>query len=229
MALLPGWSARAILVPSPVRHRNTMTSRLTRLLVPSAILASAIFAPLVIHAQNSAGLVGSRYAEVWGFYEDVDIRGVDDGLGLGVRANFPVHAAIDIAVSGAMETIDTNDFEEQNLVATVVAHWDARDLTPYVTAGIGNVWQSVTVAGDKISDDEAIYLAGLGVEAPIGDRTALDAHATYHRYASGDLGDYWIYGVSLNHRFTDRIAGTAAVNFRESDSILFSAGVAFLW
>ena len=192
-----------------------------------AIFGAAIFAPTLLNAQSSPGLIGERYAEISAFYEDVDIAGVDNGLGIGLRANFPVTSALDIAISGAMEEIDTNDFREQNLFASVIAHWDARDLTPYLAAGIGNIWQSVTITGDKISEDEAVYFAGLGVEAPIGDRTALDAHATYHRYASDDAGDYWIYGLSLNHWFSEKLAGTASVNFRDSDSILYSVGVAF--
>jgi hypothetical protein len=195
--------------------------------IRAAIFSTAIFAPAVLNAQSSAGLIGERYAEVSAFYEDVDIAGVDNGLGIGLRANFPVTTALDIAINGAMEEIDTNDYQEQNLFASVIAHWDARDLTPYLVAGIGNVWQSVTVAGEKISEDEAVYLAGAGIEAPIGDRTALDARATYHRYASDDGGDYWIYGLSLNHWFSEKLAGTAAVSFRDSDSILYSVGVAF--
>lgn len=197
------------------------------ILTRAGIFAVAIFAPALLNAQSQAGLIGERFAEVSAFYEDVDIAGVDNGLGVGVRANFPVSTALDIAVSGAMEKIDTNDYEEQNLFASVIAHWDARDLTPYVVAGLGTIWQSVTVAGEEISADEAVYLAGLGVEAPVGDSTALDLRATYHRYTDDDLGDYWIYGLSLNHWFSQKLAGTATVSFRDGDSILYSVGAAF--
>jgi hypothetical protein len=107
-----------------------------------------------------------------------------------------------------------------------VAHYNAKDITPYALIGIGNIWQSVTIEGDKISEDEAVYALGAGIEAPIGDRTALDFRATYYKYASDDLGHYWIYGASLNHWFSDRIGATLAANFRESDSTIFSLGIA---
>lgn len=205
----------------------TRTPRhLARIFIIAAAGCSGVLLPRLL-AQAPIGLIGSRHVEASVFYEDIDAAGVDDGLGLAVRANIPLHPVLDLAISGAHEEIDTNDFRERSVFATLVAHWNARDITPYVTLGAGNVWQSVRIDGEKISEDEAVFAAGLGFEAPVADRTALDGRVTYHRYADNDLDAYWIYGLGLNHGFTERVVGTVSVQFRESDSIIVSVGAAF--
>jgi hypothetical protein len=207
---------KAVLLHSIPRMRHLGVSLLA--------LAAGIFVPSSIQAQAPTGLIGARYAGVSLFFENIREEGIDDGWGIAVRANLPLHAAIDLSISGVQEEIDTNRFRERNAFATLTAHWAFKDLTPFVSGSVGQVWQSAVVDGVKYSDDEPIYAVSAGVEAPIADRTAFDLRVTYHKYFSGDLGDYWITSAGLNHWLTDRVAVTGSVGFREGDSTIFSLG-----
>lgn len=196
----------------------------------AAVVGAAVIFGARLSAQITPGLIGTRYVEGTFFLEDIKEAGIDNGTGFGVRANLPIGANLDGSIATSIENIDTGDFQEKQLAATLTGHWavgQSGESRVFADSTLGNVWQSSKWAGVKYSEDHAFYGVGVGMEVPAGDATAALFKVAYNRYFKSSLGHYWLYTIGLNHRMNDKFSILGAVTFRDSDSIIYSFGGAF--
>jgi len=197
----------------------------SRSILSAIALASFLGVVGSLSAQIQAGFLGRRTVSITGFLEDFDTSGIADGNGVSLAANLPLTSNFDLGLSGYHEWISTNSFREKQLAASVIAYYEMSGFKPFADISVGNVWQSSTVRGIRYSDNNGFYSFGAGVEAPISDSTALTARVGHSEYFDAALGGHWNYVFGISHWFTEKAAVLVSVNFRESDSLIYSFGV----
>jgi hypothetical protein len=198
-------------------HRN---------LLRIAMLGAALVATASLSAQIQAGLLGKRTIGLSGFAEYIRTSNIDNGSGALLGVNLPLGANFDFGFSGTYESIPTNNFNEQQLFASLTAYQELDSFKPFVDVSAGNIWQASRVGDFQYSDNKSVYAIGAGAEAPISDTTAIVGRISYNAYFDTKLGHHWTYSLGINHWLTERVAAVASVAFRGSDSIIYTVGLA---
>jgi hypothetical protein len=191
-----------------------------------AVLGAALVATASLSAQIQAGLLGKRTVGLAGFAEYIRTSNIDNGSGALLGVNLPLSANFDFGFSGSYESIPTNNFNEQQLFASLTAYQELDSFKPFVDVSVGNDWQASKVGDFKYSANKSVYAIGTGAEAPISDTTAFVGRISYNAYFDTKLGHHWTYSLGINHWLTEKVAAVASVAFRGSDSIIYTVGLA---
>lgn len=178
-------------------------------------------------AQMDPGFLGKRYVGAGLFFESVNDADLDAGTGFLGTANLPLGPFIDINGFASYERFNNYDIRDERLGATIVAYKELDYFKPFIEGGVAGTWQSSTFGGITYKRHDGIYIAGLGVEAAIGRATALFLKADFNKYFDSDNGDYWTYTAGVNTWFNEKIGGSFTVAFNESETTVFTFGLAY--
>lgn len=191
----------------------------------SVCISIALLLAGTASAQIQAGLLGQRYAGVSVFTESLRDRNISNGNGGDLSVNLPAATNLDFAFGGSYERFSDYSVEDKRLFGTIRAHHDLNGFRPFVDLSLIGTWQSSKVGSYSYSSNDGIWAAGVGVEVPVADATAIIGRAAYQKYFKSENGHYWTYSMGLQHWFTERLGGQISVLFWESDSVIYSAGL----
>lgn len=172
---------------------------------------------------NSASLLGVQYVEVGFGYLDIN-NSATDAFALGADVNVPLTANLDLNVGYGYGWAENNGSLYANSVsADLVAYLTEGALRPFVTGGLGYVWESNSLGGDEY----ATWDVGVGAEYSFNDTTSVAALVSYDDdFESGD--NHSISGtVQANHWFTSTLAGTIGVSWLEYGDIGYAVSAIF--
>jgi hypothetical protein len=201
----------------------------------AALAASAsLFAQTRAEDTSAAGLLGYRYAGAGFSVVDFrrDLSALSNGTGPTAFVNLPVAANIDLGLAyDYMRSSNANyKLREHSVGATVRAYNRYEGVKLFSDATLGYAWSRARVpaANFRLSDDDAFWSLGVGVEAPVANATALVGRVGYNDDFNRGSGS-WTFTGGANHWFTSNVFGQATVTFVERDAIIYgiSAGVRF--
>lgn len=199
----------------------TLTQKILGVASLGLALVSASFAQQA--TSNSASILGVQYVEVGFGYLDIN-HSATDAFALGADVNVPLTANLDLNVGYSYEWIENNNSLYGNVVsAGLTAYLTEGALRPFVTGGLGYVWDSSAAGGDEY----AVWDVGVGAEYSFNSTTSVAVAASYaDDFESGD--NHSIAGlVQANHWFTSSIAGTVGVSWLEHGHIGYGVSAIF--
>jgi len=159
---------------------------------------------------HPTGQLGQRYIEVNVNRANTEIDGVGDidNSGIGVGISLPVvRDLFDIRLSYAFAGYEDSSIEAHQGKALVLFHHDLKGFKPFIGAGLGYTW-----VNEDMGDSKG-WMAGLGVEIPLG-RFSLAPMVVYSgSLDSGASGGDWHYELDANVWLTNRIAISAGLAY----------------
>lgn len=180
------------------------------------------------NAESSAGLLGFRYVGAGVSVEDFrgDLSPLANGVGPDLVVNLPVKSNLDVAFSYGYEHSSRSSLKlrEHSVGATVRAYNPYEGVKLFSDATLGYAWTRLRAPAANLSENDAFWSLGVGVEAPVAAATSLIGRVAYVDGFSGDTDGSWTFTGGVNHWFTSKVFGLASVTFVENDSVVYSLG-----
>jgi hypothetical protein len=195
------------------------------------VMSTSAFAQAEATTSDSGpGLIGKRYLGadfVFTDYRDLEA----DGFGGGISVNLPVSPAVDIGLSYGYDLLDGDNLEVSSHGLTGGAVWYSQQdgYKPFMSASLGFVQSETEIGTFEDSDGNMVYSVGLGVEAPIGDKTAITGEVSYADGFDSGYEDSIGIEVGLVHWLSNKFALEGSVYVVEDDSITLNIGARFVF
>ncbi|MFA5057471.1 MAG: hypothetical protein WC485_05115 [Opitutaceae bacterium] len=185
---------------------------------------------------QSPGLIGKRYYGVDLSLEHYHSARFDNAAGGMGTVNLPFAAGFDAAIAYGYSHLTGTDYSRDNnaLSASVIAYSQDEYGKPYLSATLGEDWNSDSFFGVKTNNDGGYWALGTGLEVPFGQLAAVNYGISYSdSFNSNGRNPTWRYGVQGNYWFTPRISGIVSVSYNQirhaPDSLLYTLGVRVLF
>jgi len=199
----------------------TLTQKILGVASLGVAFITTSFAQQAAASETAASLLGVRYVEAGFGY--LDVSHSDRGAySLGVDANVPVTANLDLTVGYSHNWVENNDSLYNNVVfVDATAYLTEGAFRPFAVAGLAYVWEG---SGD---DNYGAWRAGLGVEYSLNATTAVTLEGGYSDTFE-DLGDHAFSGtLSVSHWFTSSVAGTIGATWFEYGDVGYGVSALF--
>ncbi len=198
------------------------------------LLGGAIFLPARLSAQGmmTPGLIGKRYGGADVSYEQFRGNRYDQAFGASGNVNLPMIPGIDAAFSfGTAHTSGSSmSLSQQTLTASVLAYNDSEYGKTFFAGTIGQAWGTAKLLGVESDRDDTFWMLGIGLEAPLGNATAITYGLNYcNSFKNDGRSTTWQYRLQASHWFTARVCGVASLSYNQikhaPDSVLCALGV----
>lgn len=203
----------------------TKIKTLLSALAAIAVATSALAQTTTVPAPAGAGLLGQRFVAVDAFTQDFRKIDLDNSIGGQVSVNLPINSYLDGGLSYDYQRVDDIiDARQQSISGSLRAYTQMGLFNPFVDATLGWTTAKAEAFGFSEEDDSGVYAFGVGVELPLGARTAVAARIGFNDTFESGNNDLWTYSARLNHWFTPRFGAAASITFSENESVTYGLG-----